>query len=57
MNYPRVVEREDRIIVIYSNKPVHRWEEDDGVILYFSEDGEVVKIIIQKDEDHYLLYL
>jgi hypothetical protein len=57
MSYPKVIEEDDRIIVIYSNKPVHSQEEDDGVILFYSKDGEIVKIIIPKDEDHHLLYL
>jgi len=57
MSYPKVIEEDDRIIVIYSNKPVHSQEEDDGVILFYSRDGEIVKIIIPKDEDHHLLYL
>ncbi len=57
MNYPKVVEEKDKIIVIYSEDPVHNWEEDDGIILFFSKEGEIVKIVIPKDEDYHLLFL
>jgi len=57
MNYPKVVEERDRIVVIYSDEPVHFQEEDDGILLFFSREGEIVKIVIPKDEDHHLLFL
>ncbi len=57
MNYPKVVEERDRIVVIYSDEPVHSQEEDDGILLFFSREGEIVKIVIPKDEDHHLLFL
>ena len=57
MSYPRIIEEEDRIIVIYSNKPVHSKEEDEGIILFYDREGEIVKIIIPKDGEHHLLFL
>ncbi len=57
MTYPRVVEEKDKIVVIYSDEPVHSQEEDDGILLFFSRDGEIVKIVIPKDEEHHLLFL
>ncbi len=57
MNFPKVIEEEDRIIVIYSNNPVHSKEEDDGIEIFYDKDGEVVKIIIPKDEEHQLIFL
>ncbi len=57
MNFPKVIEEEDRVIIIYSNEPIHSKEEDDGIIIFYSRDGDVVKIIIPKDDEHYLIYL
>jgi hypothetical protein len=57
MNYPRVIEEDDRIVVIYSDKPVHSQEEDEGILIFYSRDGEVVKIIIPKDDEHHLIFL
>jgi hypothetical protein len=57
MNYPKVVEEEDRIIVIYSEEPHHYVEEVDGVLIYYSKLWEVVKIVIKKDEKHHIIKL
>ncbi len=57
MSYPKVIEEEDRIIVIYSNEPVHSVEEDEGIVLFYDRNGDIVKIIIPKDDEHYLIYL
>ena len=57
MNYPKVIEEEDRIIVIYSDEPIHSKEEDEGILLFYDKDGEIVKIIIPKDDEHYLIFL
>ncbi len=57
MNYPRVIEEEDRIIIIYSDEPIYSREDDDGILLFYSKDGDIVKIIIPKDDEHYLIYL
>ncbi|MDW8066102.1 MAG: hypothetical protein RMI50_00325 [Aquificaceae bacterium] len=51
-----VVEEEGRIVVIYSFDPVEYKEEDDGVEIYYSRKGDVVKIIIKKDEKHHIIY-
>ncbi len=57
MNYPKVVEEEDKIIVIYSDNPITSQEEDEGIIIYYDRMGEVVKIVIPKDEEHDLIFL
>lgn len=57
MNYPQVIEEGDKIIVIYSNEPIHSKEEDDGIIIFYSRQGDIVKIIIPKDEEHNLIFL
>ncbi len=57
MNYPKVVEEEDRIVVIYSDNPIASQEEDEGIIIYYDKMGEVVKIVIPKDEEHDLIFL
>ncbi len=53
---PLVVEEEKRIVVIYSEAPAVHREEDDGVEIYYSKEGDVVKIIINKDEKHHIVY-
>ncbi len=55
-DYPMVVEEEDRVIVIYSPEEAVHKEEDDGVEIFYSRKGDVVKIIIKKDDKHYLIY-
>lgn len=57
MNYPKVIEEEDRIVIIYSNAKIHSKEEDDGIILFYDKNGDIVKIIIPKDEEHHLIFL
>ncbi len=57
MTYPRIIEEEDRIIVIYSDNPVHSKEEDEGIEIFYDKSGDVVKIIIPKDDEHHLIYL
>ncbi|MEN3028603.1 MAG: hypothetical protein ABDH29_05200 [Aquificaceae bacterium] len=54
--FPLVLEEEGRIVVIYSNEPSTYREEDDGVEIFYSRKGEVVKIIIKKDEKHHIIY-
>lgn len=57
MSYPKIIEEKDRIIVIYSDEPIHSQEEDDGILLFYSKKGDIVKIIIPKDDEHNLIYL
>ena len=58
ISYPTVKEDEKKITVIYSDKKiVSKSDEGDGVFLYFSEDGEVVKIEILKDDNYHIIYL
>jgi len=57
MTYPRVIEEEDKIIVIYSNEPIHSEEEDEGILLFYDRKGDIVKIIIPKDDEHHLVFL
>ncbi len=57
MSYPKIIEEEDRIIVIYSEEPIYSREEDEGIILFYDKDGDVVKIIIPKDDEHHLIFL
>ncbi len=57
MSYPKIIEEEDRIIVIYSDEPVHSKEEDEGIILFYDRQGDIVKIIIPKDDEHHLIFL
>lgn len=57
MNYPKVIEEKDRIVVIYSDEPIHSKEEDEGIQIFYSRDGDVVKIIIPKDDEHHLIFL
>ncbi len=57
MNYPKIIEEEDKIIVIYSEEPIYSREEDEGIILFYDKDGDVVKIIIPKDDEHHLIFL
>ncbi|MEJ5338652.1 MAG: hypothetical protein WHS43_03235 [Aquificaceae bacterium] len=55
-DFPLVVEEAERILVIYSEEPAVHKEEDDGVEIFYSGKGDVVKIIIKKDEKHYIIY-
>ncbi|WP_165438792.1 hypothetical protein [Aquifex aeolicus] len=57
MNFPYVEEKEDKIIVVYSNEKIAYVEEDDGVQIFYSKNYDVVKIIIPKDEEHHIIYL
>ncbi len=57
MSYSKIIEEEDRIIVIYSNEPIHSKEEDEGIILFYDKQGDIVKIIIPKDDEHHLIFL
>lgn len=53
---PLVVEEANRIVVIYSEEPAVHKEEDNGVEIFYSIKGDVVKIVINKDEKHYIIY-
>ena len=53
---PLVVDEDKRIMVIYSEEPAVHKEEDDGVEIFYSKKGDVVKIIIIKDEKHHIIY-
>ena len=55
-NFPMVIEEKDRIVVIYSEDEVAYKEEDDGVEIFYSRKGDVVKIIIKKDDKHHIIY-
>jgi len=57
MNFPYVEEKEDKIIVVYSDEKVAYVEEDDGIQIFYSKSYDVVKIIIPKDEDHHIKHL
>ncbi len=56
MTYPKVLEDQDKIVVIYSDDSPVESEEDNGVELYYNKDGVVVKIIIKKDEKYNIIY-
>lgn len=56
MQFPVVIEEQDRVVVIYSEEPIDYKEEDDGVHIFYSKKGDVVKIIIKKDERYHLIY-
>ncbi len=56
MMYPKVLEDQEKIVVIYSDEVAVDIEEDDGVVLYYNRDGRIVKIIIKKDEKHNIIY-
>ncbi len=56
MTYPKVLDGEDRITVVYSEEEPVYLEEDDGVLIYYSKKWEVVKIIIRKDEKHNIIF-
>lgn len=55
-DFPLVVEEEKRIVVIYSEEPAVYKEENNGVEIFYSKAGDVVKIIINKDEKHHIIY-
>ena len=58
ITYPIVKEDKEKITVIYSDKEiVSKRNEGDGVFLYFSKDGDIVKIEILKDDDYHIIYL
>ena len=57
ITYPIVKEDEEKIEIIYSDKKPVSVEDDEGVKLYYSKDGEIVKIIVPKDEEHHIIYL
>ncbi len=55
-DFPLVVEELEKIVVIYSEEPAVYKEENDGVEIFYSGKGDVVKIIINKDEKHHIIY-
>lgn len=55
-DFPLVVEEEGRIVVLYSSEPPFYKEEDNGVEIFYSRRGEVVKIVIKKDEKYQIVY-
>ncbi|MCS7262733.1 MAG: hypothetical protein NZ560_04895 [Aquificaceae bacterium] len=55
-DFPLVVEEEGRIVVLYSLEPPFYKEEDNGVEIFYSRRGEVVKIVIKKDEKYQIVY-
>ncbi len=55
-SFPLVLEEEEKIVVIYSDDAIAYKEVDDGVEIFYSKDGNVVKIIINKDEKHHIIY-
>ncbi len=57
LDFPKVFEEKDRTVIIYSCKNIKECEKDEGVEICYSKEGEVVKIIIPKDENHYLINL
>ncbi len=58
ITYPIVQEDEKKITVIYSDKEIVSSRDDgDSVFLYFSEDGDIVKIEILKDDNYHIIYL
>jgi len=58
ITYPIVQEDERKITVVYSDKEiVSKVDEGDGVFLYFSKDGDIVKIEILKDDRYHIIYL
>jgi len=57
ITFPCVEEREDEIIIVYSDEEIYEREDDEGILLFYSRKGEIVKIIIPKDDEHYIIYL
>ncbi|MEN3034270.1 MAG: hypothetical protein ABDH18_04705 [Aquificaceae bacterium] len=53
--YPKVLEDEEKIVVIYSEEEIRHKEEQDGIELYYSKDWNPVKIILKKDERYKLI--
>ncbi|RUM31172.1 MAG: hypothetical protein DSY42_03360 [Aquifex sp.] len=57
ITFPCVEEKEDKIIIIYSDKEIVDYENDDGILIFFARDYDIVKIIIPKDNEHHIIYL
>ncbi len=55
--YPRIIEEKDRTVIIYSDKEAVNKEKDEGVLIYYSSSGEVVKIVIPKDDEYITINL
>jgi len=55
--YPRVIEEKDKIVILYSEKEPVEKEDEDGVCIYYSSGGEVVKIVIPKDDGYLIIDL
>ncbi|MDW8237037.1 MAG: hypothetical protein RMJ32_01370 [Aquificaceae bacterium] len=53
--YPKILEDEEKIVVIYSEEDIKYTEIDDGVELHYSKDWNLVKIILKKDERYQLI--
>lgn len=56
MTYPKIIEDQEKIVVIYSDESGTDVEQDDGIVLYYAKDGRIVKIIIKKDEKYNIIY-
>lgn len=56
MTYPQVFEDDEKIVIIYSDESIVNVEEDDGVKLFYGKEGNIVKIIIKKDEKYNIIY-
>ncbi len=57
INLPYIIEEKDKTVIIYSNEKVSECEDDEGVKICYSKTGEVVKIVIPKDENYYIIDL
>ncbi|HIP43046.1 MAG TPA: hypothetical protein EYG91_03930 [Aquifex aeolicus] len=57
ITYPCVEEKKDKIIIVYSDKEIVDYENDDGILIFLAKDYDIVKIIIPKDNEHYIIYL
>ena len=56
-DYPKVIEEKDKTVIIYSDKEAVDEEKDEGLLIYYSSSGEVVKIVIPKDDEYITINL
>ncbi len=52
---PFVKEDKEKIEIVYSCDEAVYHEDDEGIKIFYSEKGDVVRIIIPKDEDYYII--
>ncbi len=57
LNFPKIIEEEDKTVIVYSNEYINKCEDEEGIKIYYSDQGDVVKIIIPRDENYCLINL